>query len=56
MQEPYGAYSWYPVNDQPSDKALYDISVVGAVPVDRDRQRAAGLDVLLERPALPARS
>lgn len=27
MQEPYGAYSWYPVNDQPSDKALYDISV-----------------------------
>ncbi|WP_457207436.1 M1 family metallopeptidase [Nocardioides sp. P5_C9_2] len=27
MQEPYGAYSWYPVNDQPSDKALYDITV-----------------------------
>ena len=27
MQEPYGAYSWYPVNDQPSDKALYDVSV-----------------------------
>ncbi|WP_198652302.1 M1 family metallopeptidase [Nocardioides allogilvus] len=27
MQEPYGAYSWYPVNDQPADKALYDISV-----------------------------
>ena len=27
MQEPYGAYSWYPANDQPSDKALYDISV-----------------------------
>ena len=23
MQEPYGAYSWYAVNDQPSDKALY---------------------------------
>ena len=19
MQEPYGAYSWYPVNDQPAD-------------------------------------
>ena len=27
MQEPYGAYSWYPVNDQPSDKALYDVTV-----------------------------
>jgi len=27
MQEPYGAYTWYPANDQPSDKALYDISV-----------------------------
>ena len=24
MQEPYGAYTWYPVNDQPSDKAFYD--------------------------------
>ncbi len=27
MQEPYGAYSWYAVNDQPSDKAFYDITV-----------------------------
>jgi aminopeptidase N len=27
MQEPYGAFTWYPVNDQPSDKALYDITV-----------------------------
>jgi aminopeptidase N len=27
MQEPYGAATWYPVNDQPSDKALYDIAV-----------------------------
>ncbi|MFC6287230.1 M1 family metallopeptidase [Nocardioides sp. GCM10027113] len=24
MQEPYGAHSWYAVNDHPSDKALYD--------------------------------
>ncbi|WP_107774087.1 M1 family metallopeptidase [Nocardioides sediminis] len=32
MQEPYGAYSWYPVNDQPSDKALYDISVTVPAP------------------------
>lgn len=27
MQEPYGAYSWYPVNDHPSDKALYDFTL-----------------------------
>jgi aminopeptidase N len=25
MQEPYGAFTWYPVNDQPSDKATYDV-------------------------------
>lgn len=24
MQEPFGAHTWYPVNDQPSDKAVYD--------------------------------
>jgi aminopeptidase N len=24
MQEPYGALTWYAVNDQPADKALYD--------------------------------
>ncbi|RKR89496.1 peptidase M1-like protein [Micromonospora pisi] len=27
MQEPFGALTWYPSNDQPSDKALYDIAV-----------------------------
>ncbi|WP_340540138.1 M1 family metallopeptidase [Nocardioides sp. GXZ039] len=27
MQEPIGAYSWYAVNDQPSDKALYDFTL-----------------------------
>ena len=27
MQEPYGAYTWYAVNDQPSDKALYDVTI-----------------------------
>jgi len=27
MQEPYGAYTWYPVNDQPADKALYDFTI-----------------------------
>lgn len=24
FQEPFGAFTWYPVNDQPSDKAFYD--------------------------------
>ncbi|HET6627608.1 MAG TPA: M1 family metallopeptidase [Nocardioidaceae bacterium] len=27
MQEPFGAFTWYPSNDQPSDKALYDVRV-----------------------------
>lgn len=27
MQEPFGAFTWYPVNDHPSDKALYDIAI-----------------------------
>jgi aminopeptidase N len=27
MQEPFGAYTWYPVNDQPSDKAYYDVRI-----------------------------
>ncbi|GEP37459.1 metallopeptidase [Nocardioides psychrotolerans] len=27
MQEPYGAYTWYAVNDQPADKALYDFEL-----------------------------
>ncbi|HEU5037862.1 MAG TPA: M1 family metallopeptidase [Nocardioides sp.] len=27
MQEPFGALTWYPANDQPSDKARYDIRV-----------------------------
>ncbi|MQA26467.1 MAG: M1 family peptidase [Micromonosporaceae bacterium] len=27
MQEPYGAFTWYPVNDHPSDEALYDFAV-----------------------------
>jgi aminopeptidase N len=27
MQEPFGAYTWYPANDQPSDEALYDVSI-----------------------------
>ena len=27
MQEPYGAFTWFPCSDQPSDEALYDIAV-----------------------------
>lgn len=27
MQEPFGAFTWFPVNDHPSDKALYDVRV-----------------------------
>jgi aminopeptidase N len=33
MQEPYGAYSWYAVNDQPSDKALYDFTITAPAPL-----------------------
>ncbi|WP_067432377.1 M1 family metallopeptidase [Nocardioides jensenii] len=32
MQEPYGAYTWYPVNDQPSDKAFYDFTITTPAP------------------------
>lgn len=27
MQEPYGAFTWYPVNDMPADKAMYSLRV-----------------------------
>ncbi|SDT77410.1 M1 family metallopeptidase [Actinoplanes derwentensis] len=27
MQEPWGALTWYPVNEHPSDEALYDLAV-----------------------------
>ena len=33
MQEPFGAYSWYAVNDQPSDKALYDFTITAPAPL-----------------------
>jgi aminopeptidase N len=33
MQEPYGAYSWYAVNDQPSDKAFYDFTIHAPSPM-----------------------
>ena len=27
QQEPYGAFTWFPCDDQPSDKALYDVTI-----------------------------
>jgi aminopeptidase N len=33
MQEPYGAFTWYAVNDQPSDKALYDFRLRSPAPM-----------------------
>jgi aminopeptidase N len=27
LQEPYGAFTWFPSNDHPSDEALFDVSV-----------------------------
>lgn len=33
MQEPYGAYSWYAVNDQPADKALYSFTIAAPEPM-----------------------
>ena len=42
MQEPYGAFTWYAVNDQPSDKALYDFTISTPAPVGRRGERRAG--------------
>ncbi len=33
MQEPYGAYTWYAVNDQPSDKAAYEFVLRAPAPM-----------------------
>ena len=33
MQEPFGAYTWYAVNDQPSDKAFYDFTLRAPAPM-----------------------
>lgn len=32
LQEPYGAFTWYAVNDQPADKALYDFTLTVDAP------------------------
>ena len=39
MQEPFGAYTWYAVNDQPSDKAFYDFTLTAPSPWVGHRQR-----------------
>ncbi|TNM50144.1 M1 family metallopeptidase [Nocardioides albidus] len=33
LQEPYGAFTWYAVNDHPSDKALYDFTLTAPAPM-----------------------
>lgn len=33
MQEPFGAYTWYAVNDTPADKAFYDFRVTAPHPM-----------------------
>jgi len=33
MQEPYGAFTWYAVNDQPADKAFYDFTLTTPDPM-----------------------
>jgi aminopeptidase N len=63
MQEPYGAYSWYAVDDQPSDKAFYDFtidapgSMVGIANGElRSRKTAGGRTVTQWRLPEPAAS
>jgi aminopeptidase N len=63
MQEPYGAYSWYAVNDQPSDKALYDFRISAPSPFVgvangelRSRRERGGTTVTRWRLGEPASS
>jgi len=63
MQEPFGGYSWYAVNDQPSDKAMYDLTIhapkdmVGvANGVLRSRRTSGGHTVTRWRLTSPAAS
>jgi aminopeptidase N len=63
MQEPYGAYSWYAVEDHPSDKAFYDVTIdapgrmVGIANGElRSRTRVGGRTVTRWRLPEPAAS
>lgn len=47
FQEPYGAFTWYPVNDHPSDEALYDARITahdGDVAVFNGKLQASDVD------------
>ena len=56
MQEPYGGYTWYAVNDQPADKALYDFTPARATADDRRRERRARLGRRTEDRVAPRRT
>lgn len=63
VQEPYGAFTWYPVNDHPSDKAFYEITLTtrkawrGVTDGDLRRDEVSGrLRTMRWRLASPAAS
>ncbi len=63
MQEPYGAFTWYPVNDQPADKALYDFTLTVPSPwvgiangALTDRSERAGLTTTQWHLSMPTAS
>ena len=43
VNEPQGSPGWFPVNDDPNDKALYDFAITVPGGQRRDRQRPAAL-------------
>ena len=43
VSEPVGAGTWYPVNDEPTDKASYRFTITGRQALCRGRQRRAAL-------------
>ena len=63
MQEPHGAFTYYPVNDQPADKALYDFTITVPSPwvgiangVLTDRREGDGLTTTTWHTAEPMSS
>ena len=42
MSEPVGAGTWYPVNDEPTDKATYRVAIVVDEPSSRSRNGVLG--------------
>ena len=41
LSEPQGSPSWFPVNDYPTDKATFSLSMTVPLDVDGARQRSA---------------